>query len=279
MIQLTRTRTAAAIPTAFSSNKREQLNKKLMLAQREIAKGNLTKHEWDSEVWGKSKAQLLKESSKKCAYCEAPMRVVAYGDVEHYRPKSVYWWLAYCYENYLASCTLCNQAFKKDFFPINGPASNGPTITSTTSDAEIEALATIINPDPLHEHLGMAYSDFLAMHSLEAALLPNPYYQDPEEIFGYKPNDDLQEVEVFVESTVPHAALIQQAVVDNYGLNRQELLDFRYEWYDFYTTQKMILEEQNVSTRLKDRATAKIKAMMQPKSPFTGMIRYFEKQV
>lgn len=46
--------------------------------------------------------------------------MVAYGDGEHYRPKSTYWWLAYNYDNYLASCTLCNQRFKEAKFPIRG---------------------------------------------------------------------------------------------------------------------------------------------------------------
>ena len=47
--------------------------------------------------------------------------MVAYGDVEHFRPKSKYWWLAYCYENYLYSCQMCNQRYKKAEFPIFGP--------------------------------------------------------------------------------------------------------------------------------------------------------------
>ena len=47
------------------------------------------------------------------------------GDVEHFRPKSAvlddplhggYWWLAYDFQNYLLSCSLCNRVRKKTRF-------------------------------------------------------------------------------------------------------------------------------------------------------------------
>ncbi|MEY4902975.1 MAG: hypothetical protein RLZZ292_790 [Bacteroidota bacterium] len=41
----------------------------------------------------------------KCCYCE--QRVEA-GHVEHYRPKSLYWWLAYSWDNLLYICPTCN---------------------------------------------------------------------------------------------------------------------------------------------------------------------------
>ncbi|MFN0301835.1 MAG: hypothetical protein ACKVQU_15945 [Burkholderiales bacterium] len=56
------------------------------------------------QVWPKAKGQLKLDSSNKCAYCEADTAAVAHGDVEHFRPKSEYWWLAYCYDYYTLSC-------------------------------------------------------------------------------------------------------------------------------------------------------------------------------
>ncbi|MFN8395328.1 MAG: HNH endonuclease [Bacteroidia bacterium] len=41
----------------------------------------------------------------KCAYCE--QRVEGW-QVEHYRPKSVYYWLAFSWDNLLAACPACN---------------------------------------------------------------------------------------------------------------------------------------------------------------------------
>ena len=45
----------------------------------------------------------------KCAYCETYYAGSQPGDVEHYRPKSVYWWLAASWENLLPSCIDCNR--------------------------------------------------------------------------------------------------------------------------------------------------------------------------
>jgi hypothetical protein len=73
--------------------------------------------EFNSNVWKAAKPQLKLETGGKCAYCESPTDTVAHGDVEHYRPKSKYWWLAYCYENYLYACQICNQVYKGDEFP------------------------------------------------------------------------------------------------------------------------------------------------------------------
>ena len=53
----------------------------------------------------------------KCAYCESSL-VGGDMDVEHYRPKggvsevpdhSGYYWLAYDWENLVASCSFCNR--------------------------------------------------------------------------------------------------------------------------------------------------------------------------
>src|SRR4051812_10882784 len=39
-----------------------------------------------------------------CAYCQSDLPHNDPGDVEHFRPKSEYWWLAYEFANYLLSC-------------------------------------------------------------------------------------------------------------------------------------------------------------------------------
>lgn len=278
MIKLNRTRTKAAIAPAFVGEQRVKLNKKLMEAQRNILKGRAEKHEWDSNIWSKSKEQLLKESANKCAYCEVPLKAVAYGDVEHYRPKSIYWWLAYNYENYLASCTLCNQAFKKDHFPLLSQKNKlkSPAITKTITDTKINSLASKINCDPLTEREGMSYADFLSAHKKEKALLVNPYYDDPEKIFEYNADENLQEVEIFVLNTVNNSAEIQKAVIENYGLNRLELKQLRYEWYDNYITLKLTLKERNISLKLRKRIETKIERFKKPISPFSGMVKYFD---
>lgn len=55
----------------------------------------------------------------KCCYCEKREEQAKYRDVEHYRPKSVYWWLAWTWENLLFSCIDCNREQKKNAFPLS----------------------------------------------------------------------------------------------------------------------------------------------------------------
>lgn len=53
-----------------------------------------------------------------CAYCQCALPANDPGDVEHFRPKAIYWWLAYEFKNYLLSCGLCNRVYKKERFPL-----------------------------------------------------------------------------------------------------------------------------------------------------------------
>jgi predicted ATPase len=68
--------------------------------------------------------------NSKCAYCESKIGVTSGGDIENFRPKggakglggeyapNHYWWLAYEWENLLISCQICNQKYKRDYFPL-----------------------------------------------------------------------------------------------------------------------------------------------------------------
>lgn len=77
------------------------------------------------------KAALEAAQHGKCAFCESRITHITYGDIEHWRPKGGwkqadgdeltkpgYYWLAYEWDNLFLSCTLCNQQFKKNLFPL-----------------------------------------------------------------------------------------------------------------------------------------------------------------
>jgi uncharacterized protein (TIGR02646 family) len=70
--------------------------------------------------WGNAdvRGALYAMHGRACAYCQRNLPGSDRGDVEHFRPKNVYWWLAYEYENFLLSCTVCNSALKINKFPI-----------------------------------------------------------------------------------------------------------------------------------------------------------------
>ena len=108
MIKLTRT---TEPPAGFAGEQRIEKNLAIIRLRQDGGKA-------DSGVWRGAKAHLKEETRGKCAYCESTTSTVAYGDVEHFRPKSVYWWLAYCYDNFSYSCQLCNQMYKKASFRV-----------------------------------------------------------------------------------------------------------------------------------------------------------------
>ncbi|MCY1083516.1 hypothetical protein [Archangium lansingense] len=81
------------------------------------------------------KQAILRAQHGKCAFCESKVAHLSYGDVEHFRPKAGwrqeeseslnrpgYYWLAYEWANLFLACTLCNQQFKKNLFPLQAPA-------------------------------------------------------------------------------------------------------------------------------------------------------------
>ncbi len=87
---------------------------------------------FDSGIYGNKevKEKLIQLQGYKCCFCEAKIGHIAYGDVEHFRPKAGwvqndeainkpgYYWLAYDWDNLLLSCQLCNQRHKKNYFPL-----------------------------------------------------------------------------------------------------------------------------------------------------------------
>jgi transposase len=132
MIRIIRDRTTAAIPAGFRppGNVKKELT--LLVARQDHLKrlqaDPATGHGYNTKWWNDAKPQLIIESARKCAYCEAKTTAVTYGDVEHFRPKAEWWWLTCCWDNYLFSCQICNQLFKSENFPKRGKTSPAPVM-------------------------------------------------------------------------------------------------------------------------------------------------------
>jgi uncharacterized protein (TIGR02646 family) len=278
MISIARIRTEKAIPLKFRGNAKHLIDRELLLARRQaLLVSPEAKIEWNSGYWKSAKKQLKVESRGKCAYCEASTDVVAHGDVEHYRPKSVYWWLAYTYDNYLYACQICNQKYKGDKFPTQtAGAYLEPAILPTSTDAELDALVGLISPDPLSVDSDAVLSKYLAGHLAERPYLLNPYLDDPASYFAYEADDTTEYV-----TLVPLLPEYQQYVTDTeecYGLNRVELKSLRYQTYRMFRAFKM------AAIQLTDPATKKeilkqIEKMKKPNYIFSGMINYFDSKI
>jgi len=273
MIPLTRN-TDAEFPANFTGNRKVEWEKELLKNQRAIKQGGLKKHNFIGSRWKVTKKQLKKETHNKCGFCEVPFSVVAYGDVEHYRPKSVYWWLAYAYANYLPSCQICNQVFKKAKFPINGRKTKAPRITAATTDAFINRKAGKLAPDLLNNSAGLPMSAFIDAHHAERPLAINPYVDNPADYFAYEIDDIKREVRVIPADS--SAKKFVEAAEKVYGINRKELNELRYFHLLGFRTNRAILTEPGISTKAKKLIRQAITVLKSDRYLFAGMFRYFD---
>lgn len=128
----------------------------------------------------------------KCGFCES---YAARWDVEHYRPKSVYYWLAYSWDNLLLSCPSCNQDYKKDKFETKQLPAN----YTGTEISNIHSLAQNYN-------------------QIEQPKLLNPEFDDPTAFFNYDLNGEISSHDERGQYTI-----------ETCGLNRIKLSDRRKE--------------------------------------------------
>ncbi|MCK5716679.1 MAG: TIGR02646 family protein [Thiomargarita sp.] len=70
-----------------------------------------------NDIYGhKSVKNVLKKAQhQKCCFCERKEEV---GDIEHFRPKGHYYWLAYEWDNLFFCCPTCNRSYKNKYFPL-----------------------------------------------------------------------------------------------------------------------------------------------------------------
>jgi uncharacterized protein (TIGR02646 family) len=119
------------------------------------AKLGFVKHWHKSDVRG----ALYSMHGWVCAYCQCALGR-SRGDVEHFRPTSIYWWLAYDFSNLFLSCGTCNRERKIGRFPLDP----GAEPTSFAQRAEIPREARqLLHPveDPVEDYLSTDFEDKL----------------------------------------------------------------------------------------------------------------------
>ncbi len=227
------------------------------------------------QIWGDAKPNLRKESFDKCAYCEGVTATVAHGDVEHFRPKSSYWWLAYCYDNYAFACQICNQSFKGDKFPADAPQTAPPKKIpeARPTAAKLAALAAKLCPDP-------ALSNKIKLKTLwghEKAHLPHPYIDSPEALLAWEVDDINREVKLVALPGNPASLQAVLACENFLGLNRLTHRRFRHPQYKHI---KAFAEVLQIAPNEDIRKIAK-QALTDAASddqPYAGMTRFFLRQ-
>jgi len=94
----------------------DSLNSKITIKNRNEI---ISKNKYDKRFDNQYKKNDVKENlntiyNEKCVFCENNQEIL---QVEHYRPKSVYYWLAFSWDNLLLACHKCNIS-KSDKFEI-----------------------------------------------------------------------------------------------------------------------------------------------------------------
>ena len=123
-------KSAVLIPAILTKEGRGGIATNTLIQQ---AEGGTQTFEFDSSIYGhKSVKVLLRQLQHgKCCFCEDYIAHVEHGDVEHFRPKGGfqkdeqqplqvpgYYWLAYNFGNLFYCCQICNQVYKKNYFPL-----------------------------------------------------------------------------------------------------------------------------------------------------------------
>ena len=225
--------------------------------------------------WKKTKHILKKDTFGKCAYCESDTEKVAHGDVEHFRPKSIYWWFALCMDNYNFSCQICNQTYKSDEFPVRGVSLKGPKLPTTlpSTDKALRRLIGTVSPDPSM----VTDEQLLTKWFKEDSDLPNPYLEDPEKLFGWAVSEVNGEVHLFApEGATARSKRAVNAAVEYLGLNRETLTRSRFVVYD--ALQFALVVWQEGKAQAKQRAANQVQAMCGGDRQYAGMARYFARE-
>lgn len=275
MIRLNRERAARAVPNVFRGAKRRVRELDLLKAKRQSLQDGRPLA-LASSLWKPAKKQLLLESGGKCGYCEADASTVCHCDVEHIRPKAIYWWLALCYDNYTAACQLCNQTYKSDQYPVAAAPIGGPMVTAQDSDQALAALVGTFAPDPIEVATSPSLVDFEAQFAGESPGLINPYLEDPEQFLAWLPDADLHEVSAAPLHREGHPFWRATKTIDVLGLNREELRRARWRTYQEVAALCEIYSSGCLdgTPKLKADTEAALKAAMEPDHSFAAMCRW-----
>lgn len=232
-----------------------------------------------TQVWGRAKRSLLKESYKKCGYCERKVARIGY-NCEHYRPKSKYYWLAYSYLNYIPSCSECNEE-KFDRFEIDGNKVPLPMDFETMTLEDVNEKAGHFSEEPLFDtSKRWRYSKYVQKrHKREKPRLLNPYLDQPEKVLGYHCSDINQEVCIVSRAFWhSHRIKVEETTKESVRLNRPELvkdryralLEFREAWFDAKSIPDRNKRKKELK-RLEEEFT-------RPNKEYSGMFRFYTKR-
>ena len=200
-----------------------------------------------SSVWSELKNDLANLSHQKCWYCEC-IQSRSDNAVDHFRPKSLYPWLAFDYRNYRYVCTFCNSKRKNpttgetegkgDDFPLVDETKRAKTETDNlnleqpilldpckTNDVKLLDFRDDGTPCPRYE------SDPVKKERVEKTIklyhLDHPSLVEKRRILAFEISKKIEEIEDFLSRNPgqdPSESLLED--LQNFLNERSELTAF-----------------------------------------------------
>lgn len=200
---------------------------------------------FDSRIWATIKPALRAIFNGKCAYCESYVGAVGHGDLENYRPKSRYPHLAYELSNLLFTCSICNQRYKGDKFPLE---SEPPSTVADQADMFGDTRSAVIDI------------------ANEKPLLLNPYFDQPQEHLVFSEDEG---------GAVRVTGLTERGRVsiDLLGLNRPELLEMRARTWRLARTMFDALASSRMDKQLRNMAISELQQFVADSGVYAGAVR------
>ena len=177
----------------------------------------------------------------KCAYCE--QRVEQF-HVEHYRPKAIYFWLAFSWDNLLMVCPFCNW-YKGTKFEIQGAQATQPT----EIDSTIHSLS-------------------LSLDSEERPMLVNPEVTDPVGMLDFEKDGNISSTDPRFDYTIKTCRLHRKYLRDQrYRILDELRNDFRAQLVDHNDLDSQKAGLRTIFSKFKRNAE-------DPVSEFTAFRKY-----
>ena len=171
-----------------------------------------------SNCYKKSKEELEIQFHNKCAYCETVIKKSnTYTTIDHYRPKSTYYWLVSEWSNLLLSCQICNTT-KSSKFPL-------------IADNKKNKFPPLLNGN-LNVKKCKADNSVLID---ERPYILHPKIDEPKKYFDFKIDKNYAGIEIIGTDSEGSKDLKQkyigkgQATIEICDLNRPELKTDRYK--------------------------------------------------
>lgn len=182
----------------------------------------------------------------KCAYCEQKIELI---HVEHYRPKSIYYWLAHSWDNLIIACFFCN-IYKDTNFRINGVKAsltinraNLTNINSLSAICDATEEPDLINPeitDPqgkieFHKDGNITSQDANFTYTIETCRIDRTYLKDRRMKIIDEFRRDIN-IALLENKTLPEQRIAIKTIVNKF------IIDYKNDENDFLAFRKFAIE-------------------------------------